>query len=105
MTKEQAIELHDSKFWEDMSPDERAQFQLFEDKLCMPFEVFHEAVEKTLGRPVFTHEFGFDRDGLKKELLGARPAPTLVEVMALIPEDKRVIVVSVEKAAREGASQ
>ena len=66
MTKEEAIALHDSKFYETMSYKERAMFQMFEPLLCMPFSVFHEAVEKTLGRPVWTHEFL--GDNLKKEL-------------------------------------
>lgn len=58
MTRKEAIALHDSKFWETMSFEERAKFQLFEAKLCVPFNVFHEAVEKTLGRSVWIHEFG-----------------------------------------------
>jgi len=28
----------------------------------------HEAVEKALGRPVYTHEFGMNRQGLKDEI-------------------------------------
>jgi hypothetical protein len=69
MNKEDAIQLYESKFWEPMSFQERAKFQMFEEKLCMPFDVFHEAVEKTLGRSVFTHEFAFD--GIKDELRSA----------------------------------
>lgn len=94
MNKEQAIQLYNSKFWEPMSYKDRAIFQLWEDKLCMPFNVFHEAMEKALGRPVFTHEFGLNRDGLKKELLGEAPAPSLEDIINLIPEDKRLIVIT-----------
>ena len=71
-----------------------ATFQLHEERLCMPFDVFHEALEKAIGRPVFTHELGLDAEGIKRELLGDRPAPTLEEIIALIPADKRVIVVA-----------
>lgn len=92
MTKEQAIALSNSKFWESMTAREIATFQLFEDRLCIPFDVFHAAVEKTLKRPVFTHEFGLAMDSLRAELLGKRPAPSLDEIIALIPADKRVIV-------------
>jgi hypothetical protein len=92
MTKEQAIELAESEFWKDMSLRERATFQLFEEKLCMPFDVFHEAVEKTLSRPVFTHEFGLNVEGLKSELIGERPMPTIAEIINLIPEEKRIIL-------------
>jgi len=97
ITKVEAIRLYESKFWETMSFKERATFQLFEDLLCMPFDVFHEAIEKTLGRPVWTHEFGLDLDGLKKELLGEKPAPSLEEIFNLIPEEKRIILVIPEE--------
>lgn len=94
MTKDEAIKLAESGFWETMSSREIATFQLFEDRLCMPFGVFHEAIEKALGRPVYTHEFGFNRDGLKRELLGEAPAPTLEDILNLIPADKRVVVLA-----------
>ena len=77
-----------------MSYRDRAMFQMFEPKLCMPFDVFHEAIEMTLDRPVFTHEFGLAPEAIKAELLGDREAPTLDEIVELIPADKRVLVVS-----------
>lgn len=91
MTEQQAIALFDSRFWETMTFVERATFQLHEKRLCMPFGIFHEAVEKTLGRPVFTHEFAW-KDDLVKELLGSKPAPTFEEIVSLIPAEKRMIV-------------
>jgi len=91
MTKEQAIELAESGFWKTMSHQERAMFQLYEDRLCMPFEVFHEAVEKVLDRSVFTHEFAH-QDGLRAELLGDKPKPSLADIINLIPKDKQVII-------------
>lgn len=57
LTEEQAIRLAETKFWETMTDHDIAKFQLFEDRLCMPFGVFHRAIEKALGRPVWTHEF------------------------------------------------
>lgn len=92
MTKEEAIALAEIKFWEKMTPREIATFQIHEEKLCMPFEVFHEAVEKTLGRPVFTHEFGMNPDGLKKELAGDSPMPSMEDILNLIPAEKRIVV-------------
>jgi hypothetical protein len=92
LTQEEAIELSKTNFWEKMSPREIATFQMFEPRLCMPFDVFHEAIEKTLGRPVFTHEFGFNADGIRKELMGEAPAPTFEEVMNMIPAEKRIVV-------------
>ena len=57
----------------------------------MPFNVFHEAVQKTLGRPVFTHEFAFV-SRLKVELMGLADAPTLDQIIALLPQDKTIVV-------------
>ena len=69
MTKEQAVKLFESGFWSEMSFVQRAKFQLYEPRLCMPFGVFQEAMEKALERPVFIHEFGMNVNNLKKELL------------------------------------
>lgn len=93
LPKEKAIELYESEFWKPMSFRERATFQLYCDLLCMPFDVFHEAMEKALGRGVYTHEFGLNRDRLIAELRGEAPAPSLEDIINLIPEDKRVILV------------
>jgi hypothetical protein len=92
MTKDAAVALYDSGFWKQMSHEEIAKFQIMEDRLCMPFEAFHEAIEKTLGRPVFTHEFGLNREGLIKELFHGAPAPTLEDIVNLIPEEKRILI-------------
>lgn len=89
----EAIRLYDSKFWEGMTPRERATFQLYTDRLCMPFAVFHEAIEKTLGRPVFTQEFCLNHDGLCRELACGSSPPTMDEIINMIPEEKRIVVV------------
>lgn len=57
LTKEEAISFAESGKWKNMSHKEIAQFQCQQSLLCMPFDVYHEAVEKTVGYPVFTHEF------------------------------------------------
>ncbi len=68
MTKDQAIAKSRTEFWKDMNYRQIAEFQIMEDKLCMPFSIFHEAVEKTVGRSVFTHEFGLNVEGIKEEI-------------------------------------
>ena len=93
MTKPEALKMFDSKWWVGKSAREIVSFQLFEEKLCMPFGDFHEAVEKALGRSVWTHEFGLNYDGLKKEFLGESQPPTMREIFEMIPEAKRIIVV------------
>lgn len=91
ISREMAIALAETKWWEGMSDREVATFQLFESKLCMPFSLFHKAVEGALDRPVFTHEFAGMKD-LQLELLGNKPQPSFEEIMNLIPEEKRVII-------------
>jgi hypothetical protein len=93
ITEEQAIKLHDSGWWIGLEPRDIVKFQLFEDRLCMPFDVFHEALEKALGRPVWTHELGLNHEGLQKEFLGEAERPTMEEIINLIPEEKRIIIV------------
>jgi hypothetical protein len=90
--KENAIELSLLNWWENLSYREIAGVQLFITELCCPFDVFHEAVEKSLGRPVFTHEFGLNYSGICEEFLGEREQPTLEEIFNLIPEDKRIVL-------------
>ena len=93
MNEQQAIAFHDSNAWDPLTLRQRAEFQMSQDLLCMPFEKFHEAVEKTLGRPVFTHEFAFGgRDRMMAELLGERPAPTFDEIFGMLPALTRVLI-------------
>lgn len=89
--REAAIELAESKWWENVSPKYAVKFQLFTKELCMPFDVFHQKIEDVLGRSVYTHEFGMNFDGIIQEFLGESDAPTLKQIIELIPEDKTVI--------------
>ncbi|MFA5151280.1 MAG: hypothetical protein WC554_01845 [Clostridia bacterium] len=92
LTKDQAIAFANSRVWENWTDEQIVRFQLFQTKLCMDFGRFHEAMEKVLNRPIFTHEFGLNADGLVEEYLGTKPAPTLEEIINLIPEEKRIII-------------
>jgi hypothetical protein len=92
MTTKQAIALAASNWWVGKSARDIAMFQLHEPLLCMPFDLFHKAVEEALKRPVFTHEFGLNWDGLKKELLGEAETPSFEQILDLIPKDKRVMI-------------
>lgn len=75
MTKTEAIKIAESGWWKGKTVKEIVDFQLYENRLCMPFGDFHEAVEKVLGRPVWTHEFA-DPTGLRAEYEGKRPPET-----------------------------
>ena len=91
LTEEQAIVFAENKCYKGMTYRQIAEFQIEQDRLCMPFNVFHEAIEKTLGRPVFTHEFAF-RDVIRKELYGEKEPPTFEEICALIPKEKLIVL-------------
>lgn len=88
LTKDQAIQFFDTKSWEALSFEERAKFQISQERLCMPFGVFHEAVEKTINRPIFTHEFGCNVEGLKKEIFENSEPSTLDDIINLLPKEK-----------------
>jgi len=91
LTKEQAIALGESGWWENATDLEIATFQLNTKLLCMPFGELHRAVESALGRPVYTHEFG-SGGGLREELNGDKPPPTIEEIINLIPAEKLIIL-------------
>ncbi len=66
LSKQKAISLYESKEWEKWSNLEIVAKQLYTEKLFLPFEIFHEAIEIVLNRPVYTHEFA-QPESLKKE--------------------------------------
>ena len=90
MTREEAIVYHDSGAWKSLTHRQRAALQLEVEVMCMPFAVFHEAIEKALGRPVWTHEFGLNWNGLKAELAGAEDARLRDEIRRLTRENREM---------------
>ena len=102
LTQEQAIKLYDSEWWKNCTDKEIVEFQLFTARLCLPFSEFHRATEAVLGRPVWTHEFG-SAGRLKEEFLGEKTAPTFEQIMDIIPEEKRVLVVVEHPSTKGGA--
>ena len=91
-SKEEAISFYHSDKWKELTDQELASFQLYQDFLCVPFNEFHKSVEAALGRPVFTHEFGINRQGLKDELAGKIKAPSFEQVISLLPQEKVLVV-------------
>lgn len=66
MTKEEAIKLYESGWYENKTAKELVDFQLYERRLCMPFDRYQQAVETILNRPVLTHEV-MEQESLQKE--------------------------------------
>ena len=97
LSKDQAKQMYEQGVWKTMTKEQQAKFQMLTERLCMPFDVFHEAVEETLGREVYTHEFGMNWDGLLAEMFeGAKP-PTLIEIIEMIPKEKQIFVIAPDK--------
>lgn len=92
MIREEAIEFSKSGKWKEMSDRERVELVLTSGILCMPIEVFMTSLNKAFGRPVYTHELAFNWDGLIEEFYGRREAPSLDEIIELIPEEKRILI-------------
>ena len=101
-TSEDAIEFAEREGWKDMTFEQRAKFQMSHGLYCMPFSVFHEAVEKTLGRPVYTHEFALNWHGIKSELFDGAEPPSMTEILEMLPEDKTTVVVAGENNTIRG---
>lgn len=91
LTEEQAVALYDTGFWEKLAYVERARFQLSERRLCMPFDVFVESVERALGRPVTVGEFLRTRR-LLAELTGERHPLELEDLVNMLPEEQRILL-------------
>lgn len=100
--KEKAIAMYESGWWKDKAPEEICDVQLFTQELCMPFGDFQGAMEKALGRPVWTHEFGLDYDGLVAEYLGDRPHPTMEQIVGLLPPEKTILLSVGQQSGKEG---
>lgn len=94
LSRDEAIAFHDSEKWKTWTHEQIATFQMNQECLCIPFGVFHEAIEKALGRPVWTHELGLNHEGLKLELEGKVPSPTMEQIMGLLPADKAILIVA-----------
>lgn len=97
-----AINLAQAKWWEGKTARQITKFQLFTAEMCMPFPEFHKALEESLGRPVFTHELALNFDRIALEFLGEADAPTMQEIIDLIPEQKRIAIITPPEENREG---
>ena len=94
-TKKEAIAYAESEAWRELTHRQRAELQLAVEILCMPFPVFHEAIESALGRTVYTHEMaGHENwDRLKAELAGDAEPPTMDDILGLLPRDKPILTI------------
>jgi hypothetical protein len=67
LSKEEAARCYECGHYLNWSDTLRAEFQLQQEHLCMPFNVYQKALEASLGRLIATHELG-DRNRLIAKL-------------------------------------
>lgn len=66
--KNAMLPYENNYWWESEDPVQIAMYQIFENILMVDFDKFHEGLEIIVGRPVFTHELGFNVEGIRKEV-------------------------------------
>ena len=104
LTKEQALKIYNSGAWKTWSDEQIVRLQLYQDRLCVDFGRFHEAVEKVLGRGVWTHEFAFPQS-LRDEYEQKKPAPTFEEIFGLLPPEKTILVIASESSKKKSEQE
>ena len=92
ITRNQAITLFESGAWKQWSNDKLVWFQLNQNLLCVDWSHFTDAIESVLGRSVYLHEFGVNRQGLIDEFKGIKSPPSLDDIISMIPVEKIIVV-------------
>jgi hypothetical protein len=82
----------ENPWWDSEDPKEVFWGQVNESCLLMDFDKFHEATEKALGRPVWTHEFANPKS-LIEEFQGKIPKATMSDVLGKLPQNKKIIII------------
>ncbi len=85
LTRDQAIAFSREVNWSSWSDDKIVKFQLFQTLSCVGFDRYHEAIENVLGRPVYIHELGIERETLIADYLERRPAPSNEDLLKDLP--------------------
>lgn len=81
LSPQEASALKRTRFWERLTTRQIAEFQLGQDQLCMPLEIYQNALSVELDRGVFTHEL-CEPGKLRTELHRQSEAPSLEEIFA-----------------------
>lgn len=67
MKKEEAEAICSSKWWMKASNMEIVEYQLYQEKLCMPFDIFIEVLSGVLNHPVSKSEIFYEIGPLRHE--------------------------------------
>ncbi|GEK11882.1 DUF7736 domain-containing protein [Pseudoalteromonas peptidolytica] len=91
LSKDEAIKLAETEWWKESTPISIATFQVTQDKLCCPIDVYKMSLNEVLKRDVFTHELA-EPEKLIAEMNGTKPHPSFSEIMAMLPSDKTAFI-------------
>ena len=91
-TREDAIAFYEREGWKEMTNRELIDFQFSHGLSCMPMDVLLEAAADVFGRSVYNIEFGLNWEGLKQELYEDKEPPTIVDIIEMLPHDKKIII-------------
>lgn len=89
LTKAQAITFHSMGIWKNWTDEQIVRFQLSQQRLCVDFTRFHQAMNNVLGRPIETIEFGLSYKDLIVEYLQKSNTrfPSDEEILSMLPEE------------------
>ncbi len=85
LTKQESLSFFKNNLWENMSAKERAQFQIIQDRLCMPMYIFIDSVAETLNRSVTPVELVINRESIINELFDNDKLFNFEELVKMIP--------------------
>ena len=85
MTKEEAIKIYETGWWEEIDLKIVVSFQLLSDRICMDFDDFLTGLNEVLGRVVNVHEL-YTKTKLLDEIYGIGNHPTHEELIKQIPK-------------------
>lgn len=68
LNKRNAIKFYESELWKQWTDEQIFVFQMMNEVLCVDFDIFHDSVNRSLCRKVYTHELS-KPDLLVKEFI------------------------------------
>lgn len=87
-TEAQAIAIYNSGIWQDMTEKQICDMQLLQDRLCVPLDILHDAMNVCLGRPITNLELLTQRSELTREYILKNGKPSCEDVMALLIDNQ-----------------
>lgn len=87
LDKTQAVEIYRSGLWKKWDHEQRVKCQLFQQRLCMPFKIFHQSLESVLKRHIQFTEFSNSAD-LIDEYINTHQLPSWKEIQLQISKSQ-----------------